>query len=42
MMSVRWKFIEFTHQITENEQKQVALCARCFDELTFLGKTLGI
>ena len=38
MMSVRWKFIEFTHQITENEQKQVAPCARCFAELTFLGE----
>ena len=42
MMSVRWKFIEFTHQITENEQKQVAPCAGCFAELTFLGETLDI
>ena len=42
MMSVRWKFIEFTHQITENEQKQVAPCARCFAELTFPGETLDI
>ena len=42
MMSVRWKFIEFTHQITENEQNQVAPCARCFAELTFLGETLDI
>ena len=42
MMSVRWKFIEFTHQITENEQKQVAPYARCFAELTFLGETLDI
>ena len=42
MMSVRWKFIEFTHQVTENEQKQVDPCARCFAELTFLGETLDI
>ena len=42
MMSVRLKYIEFTHQITENEQKQVAPFARCFAELTFLGETLDI
>ena len=42
MMSVGWKFIEFTHQIAENEQKQVAPCGRCFAELTFLGETLDI
>ena len=42
MMSVRRKFIEFRHQITKNEQKQVAPSARCFAELTFLGGTLEI
>ena len=40
--SVRWKFLEFTHQVAENEQQQVAPCARCFAELTFLGETLDI
>ena len=38
MMSVRWKFIEFTHRTAENEQKQVAQSSRYFAELTFLGE----
>ena len=38
MKSVGWKFIEFTHQIAETEQKQVAPCGRCFAELTFVGE----
>ena len=38
MMSIRWKVIEFKHQITECEQKRVPPCARYFSELTLLGE----
>ena len=38
MMSIRWKVIEFNHQIPESEQKQVPSCARCFAELAVMGE----
>ena len=36
MMRVRWNFIKFRHQFSEEEQKVVAPCARCFAELALL------
>ena len=33
MMSVRWKVYNFTHQISEDQQKELAPCMRCFAEL---------
>ncbi|CAB3996967.1 hypothetical protein DSY43_02735 [Paramuricea clavata] len=38
MMAIRWKVIEFKHQIPESEQKQVSQCVRCFSELALLGE----
>ena len=42
MMSVRWKVFEFKYQFSEQEQKCVSPCARCFAELTFLGENLEL
>lgn len=42
MMSVRWKVFSFYHQFSENEQKQVVPCARCFSELVVLGESDGV
>ena len=38
MMTIRWKVIEFNHQIPEWEQKRPNPCARCFAELALLGE----
>ena len=38
MMAIRWKVIEFNHQIPESEQKRISPCSRCFAELTLLGE----
>jgi hypothetical protein len=38
MMAIRWKVIEFKHQIPESEQKQASPCTRCFAELALLGE----
>ena len=38
MMSVRWKVFDFTYQISENEQKNVPPCGKCFAKLVFLGE----
>ena len=37
MMTVRWKHFNFHHQITEQNQKHVPVCCRCFAGLTLLG-----
>ena len=33
MMRVRWKLIQFNHQIPPNSQKDIASCPRCFASL---------
>ena len=33
MMAVRWYSFQFCRQIAQNDQIDVALCARCFAEL---------
>ena len=38
MMSVRWKVVEFHHQIAQSEQKYVPPCERCFAELILTGE----
>ena len=38
MMAIRWKVIEFNHQIPKREQKKILPCARCFAELVLLGE----
>ena len=38
MMAVRWKVFDFTRQITEEEQKSVPPCPRCFSELVLMGE----
>ena len=37
MMTVRWNHFHFHHQITEQNQKHVPPCNRCFAELTLFG-----
>lgn len=38
MMAVRWKVFDFTRQISEEEQKSVPPCPRCFSELVLMGE----
>ena len=38
MMSVRWKVFDVNYQISENEQKDVPTCGKCFAKLVFLGE----
>ena len=33
MMRVRWKLIQFNHQIPSNLQKDITSCPRCFANL---------
>ena len=42
MMAIRWKVIEFKHQIPESEQKRVQPCGRCFAELALLRRYLNL
>ena len=37
MMSIRWKYFEFSYQIPEKEQKVVDPCPSCFANLSFMG-----
>ena len=37
MMEVRWKNFAFTKEISEEEQKSIAPCHRCFSELVLMG-----
>ena len=40
LMAIRWKVIEFNHQIPESEQKRVPPCGRWFAELALLGEEI--
>ena len=42
MMSVRWKYFEFTHQIPQNEQRDVAACPHCFAKLALMGENFTL
>ena len=37
MIAVMWKPFNFHHQITEQNQRHVPVCCRCFAEPTLLG-----
>ena len=37
MMTIRWNHFHFHHQITQENQRNVPVCCRCFAELTLLG-----
>ena len=39
-MAIRWKVIEFKHQMPESEQKRVQPCGRCLAELALLGEDI--
>ena len=40
MMASRWKVFRFNHSIHEDEQKEIAPCARCFASLVLLGELI--
>ena len=40
MMASRWKVFRFNHSIPEDEQKEIAPCARCFASLVLLGELI--
>ena len=39
MMNARWKVLNLTYQMSEDEQRQVEACSRCFAQLILQNRT---